>query len=167
MCHEQVTVDCENKEAVQDAMERVRDGFFHNSGLPPNFRVPSADLRAMVEGEPVTAQRLHLLMTFSGANEPEQVNMFQKEFLDFDAATATEFLRFATARTRIPLGSQRTDRMRPNFFSITINVTENDGALFVAHTCQNVVDMGIYSSQEELREKLLTSMRESEGFGLV
>jgi hypothetical protein len=167
ICGEEVEFDCQERDAVRNAMERVRKGFFDNSGLPPGFRLPWADLRAMVEGEPVTAKKLLALMTFTGSGKQEQVHMFEREFLDFDAPTATEFLRFATARARIPVGSQSTDSSRPNFFCITIQVTENEGALFVAHACENTVKMGIYESQEELREKLLRSMRESGGFGLV
>jgi hypothetical protein len=118
----------------------------------------------MVEGGPVTGDKLLLLMEFAGGIDQEQRYMFQKELMGFDSATAAEFLRFATTRTRIPLNSQCDDAEGRNAFRITVDMSGNEGAFFMAHTCDNSANMGMYGSQEELQEKLLRSMRESEGF---
>ena len=36
-----------------------------------------------------------------------------------------------------------------------------------AHTCFNQLDLPVYSSEDELRERLQTAIRECEGFGLA
>jgi hypothetical protein len=58
-------------------------------------------------------------------------------------------------------GSKRVNR---NSFSHTINFDYSGKILPIAHTCNQILDLGVYESAQELRERLLYSMAHSKSF---
>eukprot|EP00602_Paraphysomonas_sp_CaronLab_P004577 CAMPEP_0185036162 /NCGR_PEP_ID=MMETSP1103-20130426/28714_1 /TAXON_ID=36769 /ORGANISM="Paraphysomonas bandaiensis, Strain Caron Lab Isolate" /LENGTH=4103 /DNA_ID=CAMNT_0027573585 /DNA_START=26 /DNA_END=12337 /DNA_ORIENTATION=+ len=79
------------------------------------------------------------------------------------------FLQFITGTSKVPLdGFANLQGMR-GVQRFSIHRAYGDSAnLPTAHTCFNQLDLPEYSSQEELREKLLLAIKEgSEGFGFA
>jgi ubiquitin-protein ligase E3 A len=72
------------------------------------------------------------------------------------------FLFFVTATDRIPVGGLSMIRL-------TIQPSHQDAnALPAAHTCFSILDLpASYSSPALLKERLLTALQHSQGFGLA
>lgn len=79
------------------------------------------------------------------------------------------FLQFVTGSSKVPLaGFSELQGMRGvQKFSIN-KASGSTGALMSAHTCFNAVDLPVYSSEEEMKEKLLYAISEGGGgFGFA
>jgi len=70
------------------------------------------------------------------------------------------FLFFTTGSDRVPIGGLGKLQL-----VISKNGTDSD-KLPTAHTCFNHLLLPEYSSKQKLKEKLLTAIQNSEGFGL-
>ena len=56
----------------------------------------------------------------------------------------------------------------PQKFTVHKAYGGNEGKLPAAHTCFNQIDLPVYGSEDELREKLMMAIKEgSEGFGFA
>jgi len=80
------------------------------------------------------------------------------------------FLQFVTGTSKVPLdGFGALQGMRGNQrFTIQKAYGGAEGKLPAAHTCFNQIDLPVYGSEQELREKLLFAIKEgSEGFGFA
>ncbi|RKP24490.1 ubiquitin-protein ligase E3A-like protein [Syncephalis pseudoplumigaleata] len=78
-----------------------------------------------------------------------------------DEERKKQLLFFATGTDRIPLGG-----LGKLAFTIARNGGDSD-RLPTAHTCFNVLLLPDYSSLEKLRDRLLTAINNSEGFGMI
>ena len=79
------------------------------------------------------------------------------------------FLQFVTGSSKVPLaGFSELQGMRGvQKFSIN-KASGSTGALMSAHTCFNALDLPVYSSEEEMKEKLLYAISEGGGgFGFA
>lgn len=80
------------------------------------------------------------------------------------------FLQFVTGSSKVPLaGFSELQGMRGvQKFSINKASGHHSGALMSAHTCFNALDLPVYNSEEEMKEKLLYAISEgSGGFGFA
>jgi E3 ubiquitin-protein ligase HUWE1 len=79
------------------------------------------------------------------------------------------FLQFVTGTSKVPLEGFANLHGMNGVQKFSIHRTHgNPGDLPAAHTCYNQLDLPPYSSEEELREKLLMAIREGgEGFGFA
>jgi len=87
----------------------------------------------------------------------------------FNRQEKASFLQFVTGTSKVPLGGfSNLQGMRgTQRFSIHRAYGES-GLLPSAHTCFNQLDLPVYNSQEDLRQKLLMAINEgSEGFGFA
>jgi E3 ubiquitin-protein ligase HUWE1 len=79
------------------------------------------------------------------------------------------FLQFVTGSSKVPLaGFSELQGMR-GIQKFSINKANGPaGALMSAHTCFNALDLPVYNSEEEMKEKLLYAISEgSGGFGFA
>jgi E3 ubiquitin-protein ligase HUWE1 len=78
------------------------------------------------------------------------------------------FLQFVTGSSKVPLaGFSEIQGMRGvQKFSIH-KASGSKGALMSAHTCFNSLDLPVYISEEEMREKLLYSISEAGSFAFA
>merc|ERR1712086_70383 len=79
------------------------------------------------------------------------------------------FLQFVTGSSKVPLaGFSELPGMRGvQKFSIN-KASGSTGALMCAHTCFNAIDLPVYKSEEETKDKLLYAISEgSVGFGFA
>ncbi|ORZ02211.1 hypothetical protein BCR43DRAFT_481192 [Syncephalastrum racemosum] len=80
---------------------------------------------------------------------------------DFSEDEKKKLLFFATGSDRAPIGG-----LGKLQFVIAKNGADSD-RLPTSHTCYNVLLLCEYSSKEKLRERLLTSISNAEGFGMI
>lgn len=71
-----------------------------------------------------------------------------------------KFLLFLTGTYRIPIQGMKG-------IKITIQPTNDDKFLPVAHTCFNLLDLPRYKTKERLRYKLMQAIQQTQGFSLV
>jgi len=71
-----------------------------------------------------------------------------------------KFLLFLTGSYRIPIQGMKA-------IKITIQPTNDDKFLPVAHTCFNLLDLPQYKTKERLRYKLMQAIQQTQGFSLV
>ncbi|KAH8548788.1 hypothetical protein BGW37DRAFT_522980 [Umbelopsis sp. PMI_123] len=80
---------------------------------------------------------------------------------EFSDEEKKKLLFFATGSDRVPIGG-----LSKLQFVIAKNGGDSD-RLPTSHTCYNVLLLCEYSSKEKLRERLLTSIGNAEGFGMI
>jgi E3 ubiquitin-protein ligase HUWE1 len=99
----------------------------------------------------------------------KQIQWFWNVLFSLSRNQKASFLQFVTGSSKVPLaGFGELPGMRGvQKFSIH-KAGGSAGALMSAHTCFNSLDLPIYSSEEELKEKLLYAITEgSGGFALA
>ncbi|CAO3590665.1 unnamed protein product [Absidia cylindrospora] len=97
-----------------------------------------------------------------GWNENSTVIRYFWEIVhDFTFEEKKKLLFFATGSDRAPIGG-----LSKLQFVIAKNGGDSD-RLPTSHTCYNVLLLCEYGSKEKLRERLLTSISNSEGFGMI
>eukprot|EP00981_Chlorochromonas_danica_P007095 scaffold1551_cov164-Ochromonas_danica.AAC.23 len=100
----------------------------------------------------------------------DMVKWFWSALRSFSREERASFLQFVTGTSKVPLGgfSQLQGMRGTQKFSIHRAYGGENGLLPTAHTCYNQLDLPVYQSEEELRDKLLLAVREgSEGFGFA
>ena len=70
------------------------------------------------------------------------------------------FLQFVTGSDRVPAGGLSLLKVQIQ------HSNESDLSLPTSHSCFNLVDLPLYTSREQLKEKVLRALEYSEGFGL-
>ncbi|KAI9506108.1 hypothetical protein BX070DRAFT_186917 [Coemansia spiralis] len=91
----------------------------------------------------------------------EVILYFWKVVGEFTDELKRKLLFFATSSDRVPIGG-----LSKLQFVIAKNGGDSD-RLPTSHTCFNVLLLPEYSSLEKLRERLLTAIHNSEGFGMI
>ncbi|KAI7868452.1 hypothetical protein BDF14DRAFT_1982473 [Spinellus fusiger] len=94
-------------------------------------------------------------------NESPIIKYFWEIVHAFSYHEKKKLLFFATGSDRAPIGG-----LSKLQFVIAKNGGDSD-RLPTSHTCYNVLLLCEYSSKEKLRERLLTSISNSEGFGMI
>lgn len=95
------------------------------------------------------------------ASDP-YIELFWEVVHEFNDEQRSRLLMFATSCSRPPLLGFKN--LHPAF---CIGKSVRDGsALPTSATCGNTLMLPVYSSKEELKERLLTALKECEGFGM-
>jgi E3 ubiquitin-protein ligase HUWE1 len=94
----------------------------------------------------------------------KEIQWFWNVMFSLSRSEKAAFLQFVTGSAKVPLaGFAELQGMRGvQKFSIH-KVGGSSGALMSAHTCFNSLDLPVYKSEEELREKLLYAISEGGG----
>jgi E3 ubiquitin-protein ligase HUWE1 len=98
----------------------------------------------------------------------QQIEWFWNVMFSLSRKEKASFLQFVTGSSKVPLaGFGELPGMRGvQKFSIHKTGGSN-GALMSAHTCFNSLDLPVYKSEDELREKLLYAINEGAGAFLM
>ncbi|KAL1441409.1 hypothetical protein MTO96_001049 [Rhipicephalus appendiculatus] len=89
------------------------------------------------------------------------VKMFWRVFHSLDYEEKKKFLLFLTGSDRIPILGMSEIKV------VLQPMKVDDSHLPVAHTCFNLLDLPMYSSEAVMREKLRLAIQNTQGFGLV
>ena len=104
---------------------------------------------------------LRLRTRYSGYNdESQQVQWFWESLSDWTSFELHRFLHFVTGNSRVPLGGLKN-------LELIIQSIPSTTALPSSHTCFNVLDLPMYTTKEQLQEKLKLCLEHHKGFGLV
>ncbi|CAG7668726.1 unnamed protein product [Allacma fusca] len=121
------------------------------------------ELQAMIVGnEDYDWGELERNCTYKGIYHPKHptILMFWEVFHSLSLSEKKQFLLFLTGSDRIPLVGMRAVK-------ITIQPTQDERYLPVAHTCFNLLDLPQYQTKERLKYKLLQAIQQNQGFSLV
>ena len=100
----------------------------------------------------------------------KEIGWFWSIMFDLTRSEKAAFLQFVTGSSKVPLaGFGELVGMRGvQKFSICKASSGPSGALMSAHTCFNALDLPVYKSEEEMKEKLLYAISEGgTGFGFA
>lgn len=89
------------------------------------------------------------------------IRMFWRVFHGLDYEEKKKFLLFLTGSDRIPILGMSEIKI------ILQPMKVEDDHLPVAHTCFNLLDLPMYSTEDVMREKLRLAIQNTQGFGLV
>lgn len=89
------------------------------------------------------------------------IRMFWRVFHRLDYEEKKKFLLFLTGSDRIPIMGMSQIKL------VFQPMKVGDDYLPVAHTCFNLLDLPMYSSEEVMEEKLRLAIQNTQGFGLV
>ncbi|KAJ2239403.1 hypothetical protein GGH97_005040, partial [Coemansia sp. RSA 475] len=89
------------------------------------------------------------------------IQYFWQVVSEFTDELKRKLLFFATSSDRVPIGG-----LSKLHFVIAKNGGDSD-RLPTSHTCFNVLLLPEYSTLDKLRERLLTAIHNSEGFGMI
>lgn len=122
------------------------------------------ELERIVCGDPnMKIEDLQKVSKYEGgyAADTQIVQWFWDIVNEMDIKEQRLLLLFSTGTDRIPVGGVQ------NLEFVIQRASDDSDQLPTSHTCFNVLLLPEYSSKEKLKEKLLTAIRNCEGFGLV
>ena len=158
--------------AIRDQIEAFLSGFYDlvPADLISIFSPPELEL--LICGLPdVDLSELKVNTEYHQYRPTDSIiQWFWDVLFSFNREERALFLQFVTGTSKVPLdGFANLQGMRGiQRFSIHRIHGEGSQALPTAHTCFNQLDLPQYSSQEELKEKLMIAIKEgSEGFGFA
>jgi len=158
--------------AIKSQIESFMDGFYEL--VPPELVsvFSPTELELLICGLPeVDIEELRVNTEYQQftAGDP-YIAWFWDILRSFSSEEKALFLQFVTGTSKVPLdGFAALQGMRgTQKFTIHKAYGGADGKLPAAHTCFNQLDLPVYASAEELREKLTFAIKEgSEGFGFA
>jgi E3 ubiquitin-protein ligase HUWE1 len=157
--------------AIRSQIEAFLDGFYEL--VPPELIsiFSPTELELLICGLPdVDVDELYAFTEYHQYRlNDNMIQWFWEVLRGFNREEKALFLQFVTGTSKVPLegfGSLQGMRGVQRF---SIHKAYGDiGLLPSAHTCFNQLDLPMYSSQEELRDKLLMAIKEGgEGFGFA
>lgn len=92
--------------------------------------------------------------------ESPQIKMFWEVVKEFSEEQKKRFLQFTTGSDRVPIRGLRA-------LQLTISKNSNSTQLPTSSTCFNYLILPEYTSQEQLKQKLLLAIDHAEGFGTM
>lgn len=103
---------------------------------------------------------------FKGEYNPQHrvIQWFWMAMYSFPNELRLRFLQFVTGTSRVPMNGFAELQGSNGYQKFTIQSWGDYKQLPRAHTCFNRLDLPMYRSYEELREKLLLAIENSEGF---
>ena len=106
------------------------------------------------------------LIGYGGA-EDSQIVDFIAVLREFSPEQMRKFLRFVTINTQLPLGG--FGLMNPRFAVQRVGRLSRSGSVMLpmTHTCSNTLDLPLYQSRDELREKLLIAINADSAMGFL
>lgn len=153
--------------SVNSLLTNFLEGFWEIIPLEviQESHITKAELDLIINGKPaIDVEEIRAYTIFQGEedfsdNHPQVIQLWQI-VREFEEENKRMFLSFVTGTSRVPL-----DGYNPPF-NITQGVGMDKNSLPRAHTCFNQLVLPCFSSLEVMREKLMFSLRETEGFQL-
>jgi E3 ubiquitin-protein ligase HUWE1 len=154
--------------AIQNQIKAYLDGF-HELINPELISIfTPRELELMISGLPdIDVDDLKKNTEYTGWRPVDkEIEWFWKVMYELSRDEKAKFLQFVTGSSKVPLaGFSELQGMRGTK-KFTINKDSSGGskgALMSAHTCFNTLDLPVYQSEDELREKLLYAINEGGG----
>ncbi|VDL63048.1 unnamed protein product [Hymenolepis diminuta] len=166
LCHQKMT------ESIRPQLDAFLNGFY--SIIPKSWIniFNEQELELLISGLPkIDLEDLRSNTTYNKYNlNSPQILWFWKAMESFEEEDRARFIQFVTGTSRVPLGGFRhLEGMHgPTQFTISRASVSSTSHLPSAHTCFNTLELPAYTSYEQLRDRLLTAIREcSEGYGMA
>ena len=94
----------------------------------------------------------------------KEIRWFWNIMFSLKRSEKAAFLQFVTGSAKVPLeGFSQLQGMRGTQKFAIHKAGGSSGALISAHTCFNALDLPVYSSEQEMREKLIYAITEGAG----
>lgn len=163
-----VSLVCQHRmtTAIKSQIKAYLDGF-HELVSPELVQIFSPrELELLISGLPdIDVHDLKQNSDYVGWRAADkQIQWFWNVLFSLSRNQKAAFLQFVTGSSKVPLaGFGELPGMRGvQKFSIH-KAGGSSGALMSAHTCFNSLDLPVYNSEEELKEKLLYAINEGGG----
>jgi len=152
------------KTSITSQFGPFKDGFLKVCGSKVLQLFQPRELMAMVVGnQDYDWYELEKNANYKGdfsADHPT-IRIFWKVFHELSLEAKKKFLLFLTGSDRIPIMGMRA-------LHLVIQSTSGGEEYFpVAHTCFNLLDLPVYTSEEVLKDKLNAAIEHNVGFSLV
>ncbi|KAH0787258.1 ubiquitin ligase [Histomonas meleagridis] len=149
--------------SIQKQFNNFQKGYKRlcNNNLLSIFK--SDELDVLVSGEEIVDWSLLKENTqySDGYDENSiQIKWFWEIFDEMNDEQKQMFFRFSTGSDRIPVTGLSA-------FKLVIQKTNDPTKLPISHTCFNIFALPTYESKEIMKEKIMISIQNTEGFGLI
>ena len=168
-----VSLVCQHRmtNSISSQIKAYLDGFYEMVSPELIALFTPRELELLISGLPdIDVSDLKMNTDYVGWKATDkQIQWFWNVLSALSRNEKAAFLQFVTGSSKVPLaGFGELPGMRGvQKFSIH-KAGGTNGALMSAHTCFNSLDLPVYSSEEELREKLLYAINEGAGgFGFA
>ncbi|PIA15065.1 hypothetical protein COEREDRAFT_16390 [Coemansia reversa NRRL 1564] len=154
-------------DSIAKQFEPFRRGFYYVCGSNALSLFKPEEIELMVHGsgddwEPNDLQAITEYVNFGNRKNTKMlVEWFWEVLVEMSMSDRRLFLVFVTGSDRMP-SSAANSRLKMRL--VLLGYEHN--RFPIAHTCFNQLGIWMYRSKTELRDKLATAIRESEGFGL-
>jgi len=166
---EYVRLICQHRmtTAIQSQIKAYLDGFYELVSPELIAIFTPRELELLISGLPdIDVHDLKKNTDYVGWKATDkEIEWFWNILFSLSRNEKAAFLQFATGSSKVPLtGFAELQGMRGlQKFSIHKTSGGKNGALMSAHTCFNSLDLPHYSSEQEMREKLLYAINEGGG----
>jgi len=160
-------------DAVKDQLEAFIEGFTKVVDRDIIGVLNASELELLISGTPdIDLDDLKANTEYHGGYTPTspQIRWFWEIVREMNLEDRARLLMFCTGTSKVPLEGFEKLRGMSGLQKFQIHKAQaNDvNQLCTAHTCFNQLDLIAYDTKEELKEKLLYSIREgSQGFGFA
>ena len=160
-------------DAVKDQLEAFIEGFTKVVDRDIIGVLNASELELLISGTPdIDLDDLKANTEYHGGDTPTspQIRWFWEIVREMNLEDRARLLMFCTGTSKVPLEGFEKLRGMSGLQKFQIHKAQaNDvNQLCTAHTCFNQLDLIAYDTKEELKEKLLYSIREgSQGFGFA
>ncbi|KAJ2722494.1 putative E3 ubiquitin-protein ligase [Coemansia sp. Benny D115] len=154
-------------DSVSRQFEPFKRGFYYVCGgnALSLFKPEEIELMVHGSGDDWSADELRKITEYVGfgetGGEHELVRWMWEVLSEMSAVDRKLFLAFVTGADRMPMGG-----CGPGLRMKLALLGDDRNRLPIAHTCFNQLGIWEYQSKDELRDKLMMAIKESEGFGL-
>jgi len=163
-----VSLVCQHRmtTAIEKQIEAYLKGFYELVKPELISIFTAKELELLISGMPdIDIHDLKKHTDYHGYKSTDkEIEWFWNIMFSLSRSDKAAFLQFATGSSKVPLaGFAELQGMRGvQKFSIH-KAGGSSGALMSAHTCFNALDLPIYQSEDEMREKLLYAIQEGGG----
>lgn len=163
-----VSLVCQHRmtNAIQSQIKAYLDGFYELVSPELIAIFTPRELELLISGLPdIDILDLKQNTEYHGWKSSDtEIEWFWNILASLSRSQKASFLQFVTGSSKVPLGgfSELQGMRGIQKFSIH-KVGGSSGALMSAHTCFNSVDLPVYKSEEEMKEKFLYAISEGQG----
>lgn len=163
-----VSLVCQHRmtNAIQSQIKAYLDGFYELVSPELIVIFSPRELELLISGLPdIDILDLKKNTEYQGWKTTDtEIEWFWNIMVSLSRNQKASFLQFVTGSSKVPLaGFSELQGMRGiQKFSIH-KASGSNGALMSAHTCFNSLDLPVYKSEEEMREKFLYAISEGQG----
>mmetsp|Transcript_9044 Transcript_9044/g.11092 ORF Transcript_9044/g.11092 Transcript_9044/m.11092 type:complete len:4662 (-) Transcript_9044:66-14051(-) len=163
-----VSLICQHRmtTAIEKQIKAYLDGFYELVKPELISIFTAKELELLISGMPdIDMHDLQRNTEYQGFKSTDkEIGWFWNIMFSLTRSEKAAFLQFVTGSSKVPLeGFSQLQGMRgTQKFSIH-KAGGTSGALVSAHTCFNALDLPVYKSEEEMREKIIYAINEGGG----